>query len=193
MTKNEIRELIQECLNEIVGAVEPTPQPATETSGTKIREFLDNKFQKYPKIAQLNWGAWLFLTPNGRKYGIARYGLDRYKEAEGLYMDVIEARNSTLGSAIFVKDFGIRDAVLEKLERPTAPAKFAFIQPNYKNLLSPDKLEMWNLTRDILGHPKGSTISRWTLENAGFKVPNPPGHHSFEIKPGTVKSAAVPA
>ncbi|MGH7229034.1 MAG: hypothetical protein ACREIH_07425, partial [Nitrospiraceae bacterium] len=31
-------------------------------------------------------------------------------------------------------------------------------------------LELWNLTEDIPGHPKGSTVSRRTLEMAGFAV-----------------------
>ena len=33
--------------------------------------------------------------------------------------------------------------------------------------------ETWNLTEDIPGHGKGSTVSRETLEKAGFEVPQP--------------------
>lgn len=35
-------------------------------------------------------------------------------------------------------------------------------------------MELWNLTRDIPGHPIGSTVSRDTLEAAGFEVPKRP-------------------
>jgi hypothetical protein len=44
-------------------------------------------------------------------------------------------------------------------------------------------MEMWNLTEDIPGHPKGSTLTRETLEAEGFTVPPAPG----------AKAAAKPA
>jgi hypothetical protein len=34
-------------------------------------------------------------------------------------------------------------------------------------------IELYNLTEDITGHPRGSTVSRETLEAAGFNVPPP--------------------
>jgi len=34
-------------------------------------------------------------------------------------------------------------------------------------------IELWNLTEDIPGHPEGSTVSRRTLEQAGYIVPPP--------------------
>jgi hypothetical protein len=33
--------------------------------------------------------------------------------------------------------------------------------------------ELWTLTHDIPGHPEGSTLSRQTLEKAGYSVPSP--------------------
>lgn len=35
-------------------------------------------------------------------------------------------------------------------------------------------LQLWDLTHDIPDHPKGSTLSRQTLERAGYEVPEPP-------------------
>lgn len=34
-----------------------------------------------------------------------------------------------------------------------------------------EDLDLYNLTEDIPGHPKGSTVARSTLEAAGFHVP----------------------
>jgi len=34
-------------------------------------------------------------------------------------------------------------------------------------------LELWTLTADITGHPERSTVSRRTLEQAGYVVPPP--------------------
>jgi hypothetical protein len=36
---------------------------------------------------------------------------------------------------------------------------------------SPPAIELFNLIQDIAGHPRGSTVSRETLEAAGFYVP----------------------
>jgi len=35
--------------------------------------------------------------------------------------------------------------------------------------------ELWNLTADVPGHPKGSTVTRGTLEALGYQVP----HHAW--------------
>ncbi len=52
---------------------------------------------------------------------------------------------------------------------PPAPAVFlGYLADNRSRLRKP--LELWNLTEDISGHPKGSTVSRRTLEMAGFAV-----------------------
>jgi hypothetical protein len=54
--------------------------------------------------------------------------------------------------------------------RPPAPAEF------HGSVTSPSGrvLETWNLTDDIEGHPKGSTVSRGTLESQGYEVPEAP-------------------
>ena len=50
-----------------------------------------------------------------------------------------------------------------------APARFQGMQER----LSGEPIELWNLTEDIPGHPRGSTVSRQTLEAKGFEVPPP--------------------
>ena len=57
-------------------------------------------------------------------------------------------------------------------QRPTAPATFLGYQKlNDQGLEQP--LELWTLTADIPGHPVSSTVSRRTLEKAGYVVPLP--------------------
>ncbi len=51
-----------------------------------------------------------------------------------------------------------------------APATFAGYQKHDSPGLQ-QPLEMWILTEDIPGHPVGSTVSRRTLEQAGFVLP----------------------
>ena len=53
-----------------------------------------------------------------------------------------------------------------------APATFL----GYQKLDSQGReqpLELWTLTADITGHPERSTVSRRTLEQAGYVVPPP--------------------
>ena len=55
-----------------------------------------------------------------------------------------------------------------------APAEFIGIQeglPARGNRPAVADIELYNLTADIPGHPAGSSVSRETLEKAGFKVP----------------------
>ena len=56
--------------------------------------------------------------------------------------------------------------------KPFAPAKFLGIQPGIPGRI-PD-LELWNLTESIKGHGAGSTVSRQTIEKAGFYLPPAP-------------------
>ena len=63
-------------------------------------------------------------------------------------------------------------AVKTAPQRPSAPATFLRMQ----ELVFPEMeqpLELWHLTQDIPGHPQGSTVSRRTLEKAGYAVPPP--------------------
>lgn len=46
---------------------------------------------------------------------------------------------------------------------------FVFIQPGVFEM--PDS-PMYDLTVDIAGHPAGSTVSRRTLEELGYTLPN---------------------
>ncbi len=55
-------------------------------------------------------------------------------------------------------------------QRKPAPATFAGYQEHDSPGLQ-RPLEIWLLTEDIPGHPVGSTVSRRTLEKAGFVVP----------------------
>ena len=59
------------------------------------------------------------------------------------------------------------------VERPIAPVVFKFMQPS----LSGD-IPMFNLLRDIPGHPKGSTVSSETLIEAGYAAPSIPASAS---------------
>ncbi len=49
-----------------------------------------------------------------------------------------------------------------------APATFGGIQEGFGTIPSQ---ELWHLTEDIQGHPKGSTLTRTTLEKEGYIVP----------------------
>jgi hypothetical protein len=53
-----------------------------------------------------------------------------------------------------------------------APATFLGYQKlDSQGLEQP--LELWTLTAEITGHPESSTVSRRTLEKAGYVVPLP--------------------
>jgi hypothetical protein len=52
--------------------------------------------------------------------------------------------------------------------RPVAPVVFIGRQ----DIGDGDSIELFNLTADIDGHPIDSTVSRQTLERAGFFVPS---------------------
>ena len=56
--------------------------------------------------------------------------------------------------------------------KTTAPAVFAFTQEAVTLLgkFHFPAMECYNLTADIPGHPKGSTVTRKTLEDAGYSV-----------------------
>jgi N12 class adenine-specific DNA methylase/16S rRNA G966 N2-methylase RsmD len=53
-----------------------------------------------------------------------------------------------------------------------APATFGFVQPPL--VAGSEPMEMWHLTQPILGRAAGSTVSRLTLEKAGYTVPAAP-------------------
>jgi len=55
---------------------------------------------------------------------------------------------------------------------PVAPAIFLGYQKSGDQGLE-QPLELWTLTADIPGHPVSSTVSRLTLEKAGYVVPLP--------------------
>lgn len=56
-------------------------------------------------------------------------------------------------------------------QRPPAPAIFlGYLADNRSGVRL--SIELWNLTENIPGHPQGSTVSRRTLEIAGFAVGN---------------------
>ncbi len=64
-----------------------------------------------------------------------------------------------------------------------APATFIGVQEGIPGKIA--DIELYNLTQDIPGHPEGSTVSRETLEKAGFEVPQKPeAKASAEAPPG---------
>lgn len=52
---------------------------------------------------------------------------------------------------------------------PSMEVIYMFVQKGFAHI--PD-MPMYDLTVDIPGHPTGSTVSRSTLENSGFVLPN---------------------
>ena len=83
-------------------------------------------------------------------------------------------------------------------QAPPAPAFFLGYLRGYLADNTPElrqELELWNLTEDIPGHPKGSTVSRSTLEMAGFAV-LPPSEKPLDppVTPtrSTTPSVAMP-
>lgn len=56
-------------------------------------------------------------------------------------------------------------------ERPFAPATFCGVQSGCG--VMPD-FELWNLTAPISGHSAGSTVSRQSIEAAGYQLPTAP-------------------
>ena len=53
-----------------------------------------------------------------------------------------------------------------------APAIYVGVQPGCG--VMPD-FALFNLTADLPGHPRGSTVSEQTLRSAGYDVPERPG------------------
>lgn len=68
----------------------------------------------------------------------------------------------------------------EEAPKPDAPAEFLGIEGEG----SPKAFESYRLTTDIPGHVKGSSVSRQTLEEAGFNVPARPGAATPETLAG---------
>jgi hypothetical protein len=64
--------------------------------------------------------------------------------------------------------------------RPLAPAVFIGRQ----EIGDGESIELFNLTTDIAGHPVDSTVSRQTLERAGFFVPSTIGR--IPVRPSEV-------
>jgi hypothetical protein len=52
--------------------------------------------------------------------------------------------------------------------RPVAPAIYRGWQPGNGSVPG---FELWNLTAAVGAHPAGSTVSRATLEKAGYRIP----------------------
>lgn len=55
------------------------------------------------------------------------------------------------------------------MNKPLAPAHYLGLQNGFSFI--PD-VHLWNLTEDIPGHPKHSTVSSETLIKAGYRLPD---------------------
>lgn len=67
-----------------------------------------------------------------------------------------------------------RDSPKSAPQPPVAPATFqGYLRRDHRQGLE-QPLELWTLTAAIPGHPVNSTVSRQTLEQAGYAVPLPP-------------------
>ena len=68
-------------------------------------------------------------------------------------------------------DPDLRDPV--QTGRPLAPVVFLAARAFSDMPYDPD-MELWNLTADVPGHPRRSTVTRRTLEGLGYYVPPMP-------------------
>ncbi|MGC4072799.1 MAG: hypothetical protein QM760_09810 [Nibricoccus sp.] len=50
----------------------------------------------------------------------------------------------------------------------TAPAQYVGLQPGFRHLPA---IELYNLLAPVGEHPRGSTVSRQTLEKHGYTLP----------------------
>jgi hypothetical protein len=51
----------------------------------------------------------------------------------------------------------------------TAPAQYLGLQPGFRHLPA---IELYNLLAPVGEHPRGSTVSRQTLEKHGYTLPS---------------------
>jgi len=71
----------------------------------------------------------------------------------------------------------------------TAPVEFQGLQETGRGK---PPMELWGLTQDIPGYPKGSTVGRSTLEALGFTVPRIPAGAQIGVRPSDLSAKKAP-
>lgn len=97
---------------------------------------------------------------------------DAIKKAESAGYDAISIGDGDIGTVILNEKAFTRNP-------QSAPATFVGIQEGIPGKIA--DIELYNLTADIPGHPTGSTVSRETLEKAGYRVPEAPKQAKTEV------------
>lgn len=136
-----------QALHEAADKLEPAPEAPKEGEAAKPAEPTPGP----AKIQSLDNGGFVVTDANGK---LIDYAATR-EEAKALANP--------------------EEAVKETpAEKPVAPAEFHAVQeglPAEGEHPAIPAVELYNLTEDIPDHPKGSTVSRETLEKAGYEVP----------------------
>lgn len=78
---------------------------------------------------------------------------------------------------------------LAKQAAPVAPVEYKGFQPGFEDKPG---FHLYNLTEDIPGHTKGSTVSEKTLRAAGYTPPAPPAEVVSKVAP-TLQTGDVPS
>ncbi len=90
----------------------------------------------------------------------------------------------------------VGEAMVNAGAKPLAPAEFIGDQeglPAKDGRPAVPGFELYNLTADIPGHPKGSSVTRETLEKAGFEVAPRPAEAVAEVPVAAAPAAVVAA
>lgn len=101
---------------------------------------------------------------------IVTFNADRFSELPRLQRVALEDMAAEHGAALR-DDRGnlLSDSAFMPATKGEAPAEFRGVQETGLHDFPP--FELYDLTENIPGHPKGSTVSRQTLEKAGYSVP----------------------
>ena len=111
------------------------------------------------------------------------------RDAEGQPVDSVSTPEA---AAALAKDVVARDAEIQAENIP--PVEYAGFQeglPAEGDSPEIPGMDLYNLTEDIEGHPKGSTVSRQTLEQAGFDVSRLPTEKTANKVGGIIAGSAA--
>lgn len=118
------------------------------------------------------------------------FGVLEEKGVAGKPTRIMEVSDTSNDPATPAKDVKVVPVKNEPQQNKEAPATYAGFQEGMADLPG---FHLWNLTKDIPGHPAGSTVSSNTLEAAGFKVPKTPGKNQAGfITPATAARISAP-
>ena len=102
-----------------------------------------------------------------------QYVMDGHPAELGEAQAVKEAMNDLNGKLFSIHDqAGVKRTFPRPPKGTVAPAQFLGIS---ESMDGGRKVEQFNLTKSILGKPEGDTVTRETLEQAGYTVPETGG------------------